>query len=91
MGSEHVRDSFHADVTRRRHTALRLHDLRHAFASMALSAGVDLKTVSSALGHSAISTTADIYAHVTDSLMRDAARRIDGALTVALRKSTKAS
>jgi integrase len=39
-----------------------------------------LKTVSNALGHSTISTTADIYSHVTDSLMRDAANKIDGLL-----------
>jgi integrase len=66
---------------------VRLHDLRHTFASMALAAGVDLKTVSTALGHSTISTTADVYAHVTDSLMRDAADRIDGVVTEALRKA----
>jgi len=66
---------------------MRLHDLRHTFASMALDAGVDLKTVSSALGHSTISTTADIYVHVTDSLMRDAADRIDGAITTATRNA----
>jgi integrase len=59
---------------------IRLHDLRHTFASLALEAGVDLKTVSNALGHSTISTTADVYAHVTDSLMRDAADRIDKVL-----------
>lgn len=53
---------------------------------MALAAGVDLKTVSSALGHSTISTTADIYAHVTDSLMRDAADRIDEAAASGLNK-----
>ena len=70
---------------------LRLHDLRHSFASMAIEAGVDLKTISTALGHSAISTTADIYAHVTDSLMRDAAARIDDAITSALRSTPKAS
>jgi integrase len=70
---------------------IRLHDLRHTFASMALDAGVDLKTVSNALGHSTISTTADIYAHVTDSLMRDAADRIDGAVSMALKRSERVS
>jgi integrase len=43
------------------------------------------------LGHSTISTTADIYAHVTDSLMRDAADRIDRALQSALKKSSRVS
>jgi integrase len=70
---------------------IRLHELRHTFASMALEAGVDLKTVSNALGHSTISTTADIYAHVTDSLMRDAAERIDNAMQSAVRTSSKVS
>jgi integrase len=70
---------------------VRLHDLRHTFASMALAAGVDLKTVSCALGHSTISTTADVYAHVTDSLMRDAADRIDGAVGRAMKKARTAS
>lgn len=64
---------------------LRLHDLRDPFASMALEAGVDLKTVSNALGHSTISTTADIYAHVSDSLMRDAAELINEAIAKTLR------
>jgi integrase len=49
------------------------------------------ETVSSALGHSTISTTADIYAHVTDSLMRDAADRIDRAVSSALGEAAKAS
>lgn len=65
---------------------IRVHDLRHSFASMALEAGVDLKTVSTALGHTTISTTADLYAHVTSSLLKDAAERIDGALGAALRR-----
>ncbi|MGH7662463.1 MAG: hypothetical protein ACRENA_16285 [Vulcanimicrobiaceae bacterium] len=53
---------------------------------MALEAGVDLKTVSTALGHATISTTADLYAHVTRSMLDDAAARIDGALGGEIRR-----
>ncbi|HEV3091292.1 MAG TPA: tyrosine-type recombinase/integrase [Candidatus Cybelea sp.] len=94
-GEAWVPNTFNTAFTRMLRAAgvphIRLHDLRHTFASMALDAGVDLKTVSNALGHSTISTTADIYAHVTDALMRDAAERIDGAVSAALSKSSKAS
>lgn len=38
---------------------VRLHDLRHSYASLMLESGVDLKTVSTALGHSTIRITAD--------------------------------
>ena len=67
-----------------------VHDLRHTF-SMTLEAGVDLKTVSNALGYSAISATADIYTHVTDSLMRAAADRIDDAVVGAFRRVRSAT
>ena len=43
---------------------VRLHDLRHGAASLALAAGADLKTVQDLLGHSTIITTADIYTSV---------------------------
>jgi integrase len=58
---------------------VRLHDLRHTFATLALTAGVPLKTVSSALGHSSIAITADVYAHVTPELRDEAAAALDRA------------
>jgi integrase len=59
---------------------VRLHDLRHTAASLMLGAGVPLKVVSEALGHSSIAITADVYAHVTPDLRREAADAIDRAL-----------
>jgi integrase len=44
--------------------AIRLHDLRHTNASIALAAGVDIKVVSDRLGHSTTAITADLYTHV---------------------------
>jgi integrase len=44
--------------------AIRLHDLRHSYASAALRAGVPAKVVSERLGHANISITLDTYTHV---------------------------
>jgi integrase len=52
---------------------VRLHDLRHSFASLLLAGGADLKTVSTALGHSTIAVTADTYAHVSPAMLHAAA------------------
>ena len=43
---------------------VRFHDLRHTYASLMLSRGVPMEVVSEKLGHSRMSTTADIYRHV---------------------------
>lgn len=59
---------------------VRLHDCRHTAASLMLAAGVPLKVVSEALGHSSIAITADTYSHVTPDLMRTAADAMDRAL-----------
>ena len=42
---------------------IRLHDLRHTSATLLISQNVDVKTVSSRLGHAQTSTTMNIYAH----------------------------
>lgn len=62
---------------------IRLHDLRHTNASLALAAGVDLKVVSERLGHSQLAITADLYTHVSRGLGKDAAEQIARALSPA--------
>jgi integrase len=57
------------------------HDLRHATATMLLGAGVPLPVISRMLGHSTLRVTADLYAHVVPELERDAADRLQAALT----------
>jgi integrase len=44
---------------------LRFHDLRHSFASMALTSGISPKQVAAWLGHSSVSTTLNIYWNLT--------------------------
>ena len=56
---------------------IRFHDLRHTFATMSLEHGMDIKTLSSLLGHVSADTTLDIYSHVTDEMQRKAAENID--------------
>ncbi len=50
-----------------------LHQLRHTGASLLIAEGVDLQTVSSILGHSRASTTAEIYIHLIDKGQKEAA------------------
>ena len=55
---------------------LRFHDLRHTFATASLEHGMDVKTLSTIIGHVSSSTTLNIYAHVTDEMQRTAAAKI---------------
>jgi integrase len=55
---------------------IRLHDLRHTHATLALKAGVHPKVVSERLGHATVGITLDLYSHVVPSLARDAAEQI---------------
>lgn len=55
----------------------KFHNVRHTYASKLFAAGVDLKTVSTLLGHSNIGITADTYTHVIPKLKTDAADKID--------------
>jgi len=69
-----------ARLTERAGIRVRLHDLRHTYGTLALESGVNLKTVSSSMGHSTIAVTANIYLHASESLESEAAARIDAAI-----------
>ena len=58
---------------------VRFHDLRHSHATQLLLAGVHPKVAQERLGHSTITTTLDLYSHVTETMQEDAAARIDAA------------
>jgi len=55
----------------------RLHDLRHAHATILLQQGVHPKIVQERLGHSSVAITLDIYSHVLPGLQEAAARRFE--------------
>ncbi|MFQ9141813.1 MAG: tyrosine-type recombinase/integrase [Oscillospiraceae bacterium] len=61
-----------------------LHDLRHTFATMALQNGVDVKTVSTMLGHYSAGFTLDTYAHVTTDAQLKAAQTMGNILSRAV-------
>jgi integrase len=52
---------------------IRLHDLRHSYATLALQAGVHPKVVSERLGHATVGITLDLYSHVVEGLDAEAA------------------
>ncbi len=56
--------------------AIRLQDLRHTMATLALQAGVHPKVVQEQLGHSGINVTLDIYSHVPQAVRRESATKI---------------
>jgi integrase len=56
------------------------HATRHTFASLLIDDGMPLRVVMELLGHSQISTTANIYGHVFNEALREAADAMDRAL-----------
>ena len=65
-------------------TALRLHDLRHAYATLLIEAGADLYEVSRGLGNSSIATAANGSAHLTDAMRQRVAEAPRASARVAV-------
>ncbi|MCA1701816.1 MAG: site-specific integrase [Actinobacteria bacterium] len=55
---------------------IRLHDLRHTFATLALQEGIAVKVVSEILGHASVTITCDTYSHVIPGMAEDATSKV---------------
>jgi integrase len=55
---------------------IRLHDVRHSYATAALKAGISAKVISERLGHASVAFTLQTYGHVTPGMDRDAATTV---------------
>ena len=81
---DHFSREFDRRVKRSGLPRIRLHDLRHTYATLALQADVPAKVVAERLGHSSVTITLDIYSHVLPAVEGDhadaVARLISGEL-----------
>ena len=68
---------------------VRLHDLRHSFASIAVSSGASLPIIGALLGHRDSATT-QRYAHLSDNPVRSASALVNNRITAALGELEKA-
>jgi integrase len=72
-----VRRSFKPLLTAAKLPTIRFHDLRHSAATLLLAENVHPKIVQERLGHSTIAVTLDTYSHVSPSMQRAAADKLD--------------
>jgi integrase len=78
-----VRRSFRPLLIAANLPTIRFHDLRHTAATMLLEAKEHAKVVQERLGHSTISITLDTYSHVSPSMQRGAADKLDAIFSTA--------
>ena len=76
LDPESVTRHFRQAVKRSMLPGIRLHDLRHTHATLALQAGIHPKVVSERLGHATVSITLDTYSHAIPAMQEEAAALI---------------
>ena len=79
----HIRKRLQVILERAGCKKIRFHDLRHTFATMSLEHGMDLKTLSTIIGHVSAKTTLNIYTHITSEMQENAAASIDRGIAKA--------
>ena len=77
MEQNYIRRIFKRLLVKAELREIRLHDVRHTFASLLLSDGASPVYVKEQLGHSSIQMTVDIYGHLIPSSNREMVNRLD--------------
>lgn len=80
ISPEYITQWFRKFVRRYDLPPVHIHSLRHTNATLLIAGGVPLRTVSSRLGHTMLSTTGDIYAHAIQASDAAAADLLDDML-----------
>lgn len=79
LSQNSMRNVFKQALTKAKLRHIRIHDLRHSYASMLLSSGISPVYVKEQLGHTNISMTVNIYGHWIRSTDRGAVTVLDGS------------
>lgn len=77
LGPSYIGKRFKSLVKRLKYPLIRFHDLRHTHASLLFEQNVPTKVISARLGHSRVSTTIDIYVHLTQSKQLEAVAKLE--------------
>ena len=77
--SKNINTILHAVLQKAGLPSTGMHSLRHSAATFLLMEGLNLHQVSRYLGHSQIALTSNLYGHVLDGAMREAAEKLQGA------------
>ena len=74
------KDEFKKALRRAGLKDIRLHDLRHSFASCLIAAGENIKWIQGQLGHSSIQVTMDRYGHLISDVNYGSGARLEALI-----------
>lgn len=89
MRPDYLTVRFHQLVQASDLPPIRLHDLRHGTATLALASGSDLRVVQGTLGHGSIVVTSDIYTSVLPEVYHQSAQAIARLVLSSTRKTAR--